>query len=287
MKALHNSLRLLAAVLLATTTLPAWGVRVTCRMAADGRQIYEDERVMLSLRINTEGQAELLMWNKTDWPIDVNRGRSFAYVGNDASTLFLPSVHTESHTETSGVILREANPHGLLHDDHFYGDSHTSRYSEADRPIQPLAPHGSSVIYTFASLPELMDSQVIDLGRRGSILRFGRRGHFVDSTTGQRQRFRRGQQHRYNEADSPLRLAAYVQYGYADMERGAESHAAVFHADVSDYVQQVTVGHDDAAAGRSFSFRSGGGNFWPACGCAATAFVAVAAGSVLINAATF
>ena len=109
----------------------------------------------------------------------------------------------------------------------------------------------------------------------------------MDSTTGQRQRFRRGQQHRYNEADSPLRLAAYVQYGYADMERGAESHAAVFHADVSDYVQQVTVGHDDAAAGRSFSFRSGGGNFWPACGCAATTFVAVAAGSVLINAATF
>ena len=32
---------------------------------------------------------------------------------------------------------------------------------------------------------------------------------------------------------------------------------------------------------------TGGGNFWPACGCAATAFVAVTAGSVLINAATF
>ena len=83
---------------------------------------------------------------------------------------------------------------------------------------------------TYIKNPELMDSQVIDLGRRGGLLRFGRRGHFVDSATGQRQRFRRGQQHRYNEADSPLRLAAYVQYGYVDMERGAESHAAVFHA---------------------------------------------------------
>lgn len=287
MKTLHTSLRLLAAVLLATSSLPGWAVRVTCRMAADGRQIYEDERVMLSLCINTEGQAELLMWNKTDRPIDVNRARSFAYVGNEASTLFLPSVRTESHTESSGVILHDANPHGLLHTDHIYADSHTSRYSEAERPIQPLAPHGSSVIYTFSSLPELMDSRVIDTGRRGNLSHFGRRGYLTDGATGQRQRFRRGLQCRYGEADSPLRLAAYVQYAYADAERGPESHAAVYHANVSDYVQYVTVGHRGATAGPSFSFRSGGGNFWPACGLAATTVVAVTAVATIVSAATF
>ena len=61
----------------------------------------------------------------------------------------------------------------------------------------------------------------------------------------------------------------------------------MFHADVSDYVQIVTIGHRGITAGPSFSFRSGGGNFWPTCGLAATTVVAVTAVGTIVSAATF
>ncbi len=232
----------------------AGGVKVHCLMASTETQVYEDEHVILNLQVYPDGVAQLLLHNKSASPVDVDRAHSFAYVNDQSFTLYTPGQQTETHTKGFGVIDEERFPHeGLTGTRYFRGESHSLSRTEEDIPMQAVAPGGTAVIYEFASLPSLLNPSVIDLGRRGNARRFGRRGHFINPQTGERHKFRHGDARVYAEENTPLRLAAYVQY---HLEGSADEPAV---ARISDYVRQVVVGGESRSAS-AFSFRSGGGN---------------------------
>lgn len=235
-------------------SIMAGGVRVNCLMASSGSQVYEDARVRICLAVQPDGLAQVLFQNKTDWPIAVDRAQSFGYVGDLSFTLYAPGSQTESHTESYGLLTHDPlqNCH-LLHTDTFYGESHTRSRTVEDCPIQAVAPGGVAIIYEFLALPSLLSPKLIDLGRPGGAFRFGRRGHFISPLTGERRKFRRGETCQYAECDSPLRIAAYVQY------RSSLEADGILLAHVSDYVRQIVVGSNSPIPA-SFSFRSGGGN---------------------------
>lgn len=236
------------------SSIMAGGIRVSCLMASSGSQVYEDARVRICLAVQPDGLAQVLFQNKTDWPIEVDRTRSFGYVGDRSFTFYTPGSQTESQTESYGSLIHDPlhNNH-LLQTDTFYGESHTRSRTVEDRSVQAVAPGGVAVIYEFLALPSLLNRDLLDLGRPGGAFRFGRRGHFISPLTGERRKFRRGETCQYAEGDSPLRLAAYVQYRSSLEADGSLS------ARVSDYVQQIVVGVNSSTPG-SFSFRSGGGN---------------------------
>ena len=269
---------LIVAALLLANVSPAWSVRVYCHMAESETHIYEDARVRLMLLLSAEGDAQLIMENKTDRPLYVNRANSFGYVGAESFTLYVPSSRTESRSEVYGSIdLDPRFPTGEVR-----GYGHSSSYTEHDRAVLPLAPHGQTVVYVFTGLAECMDPGIVDIGRRGNARHFGHRGHFVDPQTGATTKFRRGQVCRYSESASPLLLSALVEYSFSrPSASGHDAQEQAFQARVSDYVSEVSVGRSTPSA-RAFSFRSGGGNGLL---CVEIATGAIAAG-VLIDAAS-
>lgn len=270
-------LLLLLALVCNAPAVKGRGVQVNCLMANTGSQVYEDASVRLSLQVLPEGLAQLVLQNKTSRPIDVDLARSFGYVEGRSFALYVPGSRTESHTRSYGTLSRDPLRSEVLPpSDTYYGESQTRSQTVENLAIQPVAPGGMAVIYEFEALPSQLNPALIDLGRRGGPLRFGRRGHFISPLAGQggtglqvslngqgprdggatgigRQKFRRGAACAYSEAGSPLHLSAYVQYSFG----GADG---VLHpARVSDYVRQIVVGGNCPATG-GFCFRSGGGN---------------------------
>ena len=251
MKAHVSSPRILIlAMLLVANVFPAWSMRVNCRMAANGSQVYEDANARLFLQLDAEGNALLLVENKTDVPISVDRAHSFAYICGESFPLFKPGVHTESYTQTSGVVDYDR----ISRSDEVYMRSHTDSYTEYDCPMQGVAPHGTAVVYVFPMLSECFDSRRLDVGRRGGVLHFSRRGGFIDESSGDKRRFHKGDVCRYTETSTPLALSAFVQYAFSDSSETWESLR------VRDYVEEVCIGGKQSARPDTFSFRSGGGN---------------------------
>lgn len=244
------------AMLLTLSVVPAWSVRVNCRLAGSESHVYEDERVRLVLMFSGESGAQLLMENKTDVPLYVNRVNSFGYVGDRSFSLFVPGTRTESDSRIYGTV--DIDPRFKTGSLSGYG--HTDTYTEQERAVLPLAPHGHTVIHAFAGLEQSMNPRLIDVGSRGSGLRFSRRGHFVDAQTGSRSKFRWGQSRLYGESVSPLRLAALVEYSPSNpMAKDYDPQAPVYRASVSDYVSEVNVGRNSHLE-NTYTFRSGGGN---------------------------
>lgn len=270
---------MLTGVVVMASACAVAGVRVNCQM--DGRnQVYEDGNVCLSLVVLPDGHAELQLYNKTSEPIVVDRARSFAYVNGASTTLFVPSVHTESSTTGYGVVDVDRLPHaGRYQTGTYHGSSHTSTHTEWDRPLQHVAPHGTAVVYVFAELPWLIDGGRMDVGRRGNALRFGRRGHFIDPVTGRRTKFRRGDEAEFTASTSPLSLASYVRYALGDAALAEASQVA----EVSDFVRRVRIGGAEWSAPGAFSFVSGGGNGFLAAEIGALAAVAGVVGATLVD----
>ena len=257
MKRRNLFLRLSAvAVLLLANVHTAWCVRVNCRMAESETHIYEDARVRLMLVLSAGDGAQLVMENKTDVPLYVNKANSFGYVGDRAFSLFVPGTRTESHSQVYGSI--DIDPRFQTGSLRGYG--HSDTYTEQERAVLPLAPHGRTVIHAFSDPKTLLDEGVVDVGRQARVLPFNLRGRFIDPQNGSHTKFRRGQVRRYAEAESPLRLAAQVEYSSVDpAAHGSETQAQTFQARVSDYVSEVSVGRNSNLE-NTYTFRSGGGN---------------------------
>lgn len=233
------------------------GIRMHCQMQGNNN-LFEDERACLSLQVTLDGRAELRLYNKTSEPLTVDRTHSFGYVNDESFTLFVPSAHTESFTEDYGTldIVRFGHT-GHAQTGTYRGESHTSSHTEWDRPFQPVAPFGSAVIYVFPQLHLLMSADRIDIGRRGNLLGFGRKGHFIDPLTGRRTKFRKGSEAVFTESTTPLHIAAHVQYF---LESETPSSADTHSAHVSDFVRCISAGGRMSQTDGSFSFVSGGGN---------------------------
>ena len=185
------------------------------------------------------GHALVEVENLTDKVIFVDRGRSFVWVNGQSATMFLPSSHTETHTQGYGTV-----EHDFHHVTWISGESHSDSQTVYDRRILPVAPHGTAVVYEWRRLPQLMRKDMIRVGRDGSLFSSKCRGAFlspstaagVATDTGSSKKFKKGDSRTYAAEASPLTLAADVQYSLN------EDGSQPVRAYVTDYVSSIVVG---------------------------------------------
>lgn len=203
-------------------------VGVYCYFSAGEGSAFHDENIQTRIVVAPDGAALLEVTNLTDNPIYIDRGNSFSYVNDLSAPLFVPSSSTESHTYGRGVV------EGNRHDDVKWisGESHTSSRTVFDQRIQPVAPHGTAVVYAWADLPRLLRPEAVSIGKEPSWFVYKCKGRFADSD----HVFRKGESRNYSPADTPLMLTANLLYAV-----GADDGPR-HRASVSDYVDRMVVG---------------------------------------------
>ena len=190
-------------------------VGVYCYMSGTGSEVFHDGNVEVRLVLSPAGHGIVEIENLTDKVIFVDRGRSFAWVNGQSATMFLPSSHTETHTQGYGTV-----EHDFHHVTWISGESHSDSHTVYDRRIMPVAPHGTTVVYEWSRLPQLMRKDMIRVGSDGSLFSSKCRGAFlspstatgVATDTGSSKKFKKGDRRTYAAEASPLTLAADVQY---------------------------------------------------------------------------
>lgn len=214
-------------------------VGVYCYMSGTGSEVCHDGNVEVRLVLSPAGHAIVEVENLTDKVIFVDRGRSFAWVNGQSVTMFVPSSHTETHTQGYGTV-----EHDIRHVTWISGESHTNSQTVYDRRILPVAPHGTAVVYEWRRLPQLMRKDLIRVGRDGSLFSSKCRGAFLSPSTAagaatdsdNGKKFKKGDRRTYAAEASPLTLAADVQYSLS------EDGSQPVRAYVTDYVSSVVVG---------------------------------------------
>ena len=214
-------------------------VGVYCYMSGTGSEVFHDGNVEVRLVLSPIGHALVEVENLTDKVIFVDRGRSFAWVNGLSATMFLPSSHTETHTQGYGTV-----EHDIHHVTWISGESHTDSQTVYDRRILPVAPHGTAVVYEWRRLPQLMRKDMIRVGSDGSLFSSKCRGAFLSPSTAagaatdsdNGKKFKKGDRRAYAAEASPLTLAADVQYSLS------EDGSHPVRAYVTDYVSSIVVG---------------------------------------------
>ena len=214
-------------------------VGVYCYMSGTGSEVFHDGNVEVRLVLSVAGHAIVEVENLTDDVVFVDRGRSFAWVNGLSATMFLPSSHTETHTQGYGTV-----EHDIRHVTWIGGESHTDSQTVYDRRILPVAPHGTAVVYEWRRLPQLMRKDMISVGRDGSLFSSKCRGAFLSPSTAagaatdsdNGKKFKKGDRRAYAAEASPLTLAADVQYSLN------EDGSQPVRAYVTDYVSSIVVG---------------------------------------------
>ncbi len=230
---------LVMAVLGSHPTASARRVGVYCYMSGTGSEVCRDGKVEVRLVLSPMGHALVEVENLTDDVVFVDRGRSFAWVNGLSETMFLPSSHTETRKQGYGTV-----EHDIHHVTWISGESHTDSQTVYDRRILPVAPHGTTVVYEWHRLPQLMRKDMIRVGSDGSLFSSKCRGAFLSPSTAagaatdsdNGKKFKKGDRRAYAAAASPLTLAADVQYSLS------EDGSQPVRAYVTDYVSSVVVG---------------------------------------------
>ena len=230
---------LVMAVLGSHPTASARRVGVYCYMSGTGSEVCRDGKVEVRLVLSPMGHALVEVENLTDDVVFVDRGRSFAWVNGLSATMFLPSSHTETHTQGYGTV-----EHDIHHVTWISGESHSDSQTVYDRRILPVAPHGTAVVYEWHRLPQLMRKDMIRVGSDGSLFSSKCRGAFLTPSTAagavtdtdSGKKFKKGDCRMYSAEASPLTLAADVQYSLS------EDGSQPVRAYVTDYVSSVVVG---------------------------------------------
>ena len=230
---------LFVVVLGAHPTVSARRVGVYCYMSGTGSEVCHDGNVEVRLVLSPMGHALVEVENLTEDVVFVDRGRSFVWVNGLSATMFLPSSHTETHTQGYGTV-----EHDIHHVTWISGESHSDSQTVYDRRILPVAPHGTAVVYEWRRLPQLMRKDMIRVGRDGTLFSANCRGAFLTPSAapdaraerGSSKKFKKGDSRTYAAEASPLTLAADVQYSLN------EDGSHPVRAYVTDYVSSIVVG---------------------------------------------
>lgn len=100
-----------------------------------------------------------------------------------------------------------------------------------EQRLQALIPHSTTILYAWENLPCLLDPDIIYTGKPGGWYESRCKGWFENK----HHKFSKGDQRRYTRGNTPLLLAADIQYGFQQLGEPTG------HATVSDYVSRIVV----------------------------------------------
>ena len=190
------------------------------------KHVYEDENARIFLYPSENGQVCVLVNNKSDKIIYVDKGTSFFYYRRGIADNMYQSVSTMSGTmESSGVSLNlggflgafglggpVASALSCLSVSNSYGSFAGTIVSE--KRIVPIAPNTTEVVYVSKfSISEMLENiyLLIDHKKRMKWLSHAR---LIEN--GQKQKLRRGFEREYDESNSILPFKATMNYSFSE-----------------------------------------------------------------------
>lgn len=246
----------MVALLLITLTAKASRVGVYCHMATTGTEIFEDNNIRARIALAQDGAALLEVTNKTDRILFIDRGRSFSFVNGESAPMFRPQTETETHSYGIGAIDNSIRPNDIKL---ISGEVHSQSLTVYNQRTLPIAPHGKAVVFVWKPLPRLLRNDIILTGHNGGMFSYGSKGRFRDTD----RKFSRGDSRFYQADNSPLTLAASVEYSFDEQNDNRERFS------LSNFVESITIGSYKGVskggvlarpmqeAGPCFAFRSG------------------------------
>ena len=217
------------AIMIATLGCFASRVGVYCYFDAIENHLYEDENVKLVVATDGVDCVKLVIYNKTDNVIYVDKENSFAYTNDEPTNLFKNASYTTGTGSESGAsvnlggiagALGIAGPIGSVLGGINVGGSSTNMNSTTtyEKRVLSVAPKSMAVLYDYGTCRALLERiQFLDTRVDGYFAgTLGERGRFIDPYTKQKTKFKKGMNMTFDANSSPARFKGVVKYSLSE-----------------------------------------------------------------------
>ena len=224
----------------------AKSVGVYCFFVNDKSNIYEDENVQL-VGTYTNKRIDICIINKTKKIIYIDKANSFIYLNGTPIPLFSNAVKTTGVTDTNGLsvnlggIARGLGMNGPLTTGLGainVGGSTSVQNSTTiyEQRILAIAPLSTEILYSIGDLRNKFTRGLVYIGEKPSFrdISAGEHGYFLNTTTGKREKFKKGDSQHYHQNTSPLVVMSAITY--STNEQFTESSLITISHHISDIV---------------------------------------------------
>lgn len=209
------------ALILGVLSANAKTLGVFCFLEQAEKQIYEDENIKLVIGVSDNLKSPvLLVLNKTDKVVYIDKENSFAYLNDNPTTLFSNSAQTSSQTNSQGASVNLGSVAGafgvggtvgsLLNGINVGGSSGTINGNIIyEKRVVSVAPKAAIVIYSWDDCASLLTNSKIIIENTAGTSKFINPG-------GSKQKFKVGLSRHYDAYNSPVRLKGVVKYSTSE-----------------------------------------------------------------------
>lgn len=198
--------------------------------------LYEDESVKVVIAF--EGMAKLVVYNKTDQVIYVDKENSFAYINNVPEILFKNSVQTTGVSSNSGATVNMGSVASVLgiggalgtlaSGINVGGGSGTTNSTMVyEKRILSVAPGATAVLYEWNPVQDLLKAGYFMV--KGW---YGKDGYFTYPT---KTKFQKGMIRSFENGLTPLHYKAVVRYSLQ------QDFANYQQATIDNYLKHIVI----------------------------------------------
>lgn len=213
-------------------------------------ETVEDEFVKIELREDGSSFGwglSVLVTNKTDKTIYIDKANSFMVAGGNSLTWFKNSAKTTMNSSNVGVsvnagsIARAAGVGGALGTaldgiNVGSGSQNGTGTTVYEQRVIAIAPHGSMTTYRISGLAHYIDERIMDAGvKTVSSYKAVKPGSFINPLTGEKEKFKKKKMRHYEKSGTPLALQTIVKYSLSE---GFETSRSIT---LEDYVTDVYI----------------------------------------------
>lgn len=217
------------AIMIATLGCFASRVGVYCYFDAIENHLYEDENVKLVVATDGVDCVKLVIYNKTDNVIYVDKENSFAYTNDEPTNLFKNASYTTGSGSERGAsvnlggiagALGIAGPIGSVLGGINVGgsSSNTNSTTTYEKRVLSVAPKSMAVLYDYGTCRALLERiKFLDTRVDGVMSGLcGEKGRFIDPYTKQKTKFKKGMNMTFDANSSPARFKGVVKYSLSE-----------------------------------------------------------------------
>ena len=217
-------------------------VGVYCFFADNGSHLYEDKNVKLGVAMTDIGVLSVVIVNKTNNVLYIDKANSFIYTNSNIESLFVNAVYSVGGSSGNSASLNLGGAAkalgigglagGILSGTTVGGGSSTTNTTTIiEERVIRVAPQSSQKlqdIFIYSSL----SSDYITTGAFG-----WSKGRFIDSPYTKGKKFKKGNVRNYSENASPLSVKASIKY--STKETFTEENS--YQITSSNYIEHVVI----------------------------------------------